>query len=125
MQKENVVILGASDNSSRYSYMAMKLLEEHGHRTILVHPLLKEVEGRQVFENLSLAKAANSVIDTLTVYVNPELSSKVADEILKLAPKRVIFNPGTENSELYKKLEEAKIKYEEACTLVLLRTGQY
>ena len=68
MQKENVVILGASDNSSRYSYMAMKLLEEHGHRTILVHPRLKEVEGRQVFENISLAKAANSLVVSISGY---------------------------------------------------------
>ncbi|MFZ4714540.1 MAG: CoA-binding protein [Bacteriovoracaceae bacterium] len=125
MQKENVVILGASDNSSRYSYMAMKLLEQHGHKAILVHPRIKEVEGRKVYENLEKAKSQNPKVDTLTMYVNPELSNKMMAEILELKPSRVIFNPGTENESLYEALDKAGIRYEEACTLVLLRTGQY
>ncbi len=125
MKKENVVILGASDKPDRYSYQAFHLLKQHGHHPILVHPNLKEVEGTPVLADLKLAKAQNPNIDTLTMYVNPTISDKAAADILALKPKRVIFNPGTENYPLMKQLEEAGIETEEACTLVLLRTNQY
>ena len=64
-------------------------------------------------------------IDTLTMYVNPALSSKYTQDIVKLRPGRVIFNPGSENPELEKELKKNGIAFEQACTLVLLRTGQY
>jgi hypothetical protein len=64
-------------------------------------------------------------VDTLTMYVNPQVSSKLLQQILDLGPKRVIFNPGAENPELMEELKKAGIKVIEACTLVLLRTGQY
>ncbi len=125
MQKEIVVILGASDKADRYSYQAFHLLKKYGHQPVLVHPNLKEVEGTPVLADLKLAKKAHPKIDTLTLYVNPNISEKAADDIVALKPRRVIFNPGTENYALMSKLEDAGIETEEACTLVLLRTNQY
>ena len=119
--KERVAILGASDNPERYSYKAMQMLVENGHEAILVSPRYKEIEGRSVYEDLTLLKG----IDTLTLYVNADISNKMKDQILKLKPKRVIFNPGTENPALEKALTDAGIAIEEACTLVLLRTNQF
>ena len=120
--KEKVVIVGASNNPERYSYKAMKLLEEHGHEVTLVHPREKIIEGHAVVSALS---EIHFPVDTITMYVNPELSHKMQNELLTLKPKRVIFNPGTENPALAKALNEQGIQTENACTLVLLRTGQY
>ncbi|GAB4024688.1 MAG: CoA-binding protein [Bdellovibrio sp.] len=120
-KKENVAVLGASDNPERYSYKAYHLLEEHGHSVELVSPRYDIIEGKKVHKDLSTLQN----IDTLTMYVNPDISNKMKDQIIKLKPKRVIFNPGTENPELENTLNEMGIEVEEACTLVLLRTNQY
>ncbi|MDD0854895.1 CoA-binding protein [Halobacteriovorax sp. GB3] len=122
MSSEKVIILGASDCVDRYSYKAMKMLEDHGHETILVHPKLSEIEGRKVFSSLSELKGK---YDTLTVYVNSKISSQLKDEILKLDVGRVIFNPGTENDFLESELTKNNISTERACTLVLLSTDQF
>ena len=119
---ENVAILGASDNPERFANKAFHMLQEHGHKPFPVNPTLKELEGVPVVKKLSELKTR---IDTLTMYVGPKISSQLKDDILALAPKRVIFNPGSENAELEADLREAGIKVQEACTLVLLRTGQY
>lgn len=122
MKQERVVILGASDKPDRYAYKALQSLTKHGHTVVPVHPKLTEIEGVPVVSNL--ADVAGEV-DTLTLYVNPAISTAAADEILKLKPQRVIFNPGTENPELAQRLNAAGIATMEACTLVLLSTGQY
>lgn len=118
----NVVILGASEDPERYSNKAMHLLQQYQHKVFLVHPKLSTIEGHPVFSDLDQIKDR---VHTLTVYVRPELSSPLRDKILRLAPQRVIFNPGTENPTLAKELEERGIKTEEACTLVLLKTDQF
>lgn len=122
MAKEVVVILGASDKPDRYSYKAFKLLEEFGHSVILVRPGLKDVDGHSCLDKISDIKEK---VDTLTLYVNPKRSTSVMDQILSLNPKRVIFNPGTENSELLSKLQENKIETVIGCTLVMLKTSQF
>lgn len=119
---EKVVVLGASDKPDRYSFQALQLLREHGHEVTPVHPALSQIDGVPVVK--SLADAPRPV-DTLTVYVNPAISEPLAHEILALAPKRVIFNPGTESPKLRNSLEAAGIRCQEACTLVLLRTDQF
>ncbi len=124
-KSEKVVILGASDKPERYSYKAYKMLTEHGHHCLLVHPTLDEVSGVKCFHSLSDISNTGESIDTLTMYLRAEISSAQIQEILDLKPKRVIFNPGTENHELYQSLKMAGISFEEACTLVLLSTGQY
>ncbi|MDF7809060.1 CoA-binding protein [Pontiellaceae bacterium B12219] len=121
-KKQTVAVLGASPKPERYSNKAIRLLLEHGHDVIPVHPAIDSVEGLPV--SRSLLEVVKRV-DTLTVYVSAKLSSPLKDEIVQLKPGRVIFNPGTENAELYRALSAAGISFEEACTLVLLNSGQF
>lgn len=120
--QQNVVILGASDNPERYSYKAYQALKKHGHKPLLVSPSLKELEGNRVASDLSEIKAN---VDTLTMYVNPKISSELKSKILELKPKRVIFNPGSENPSLENDLKKSGIDVLQACTLVLLATDQF
>jgi predicted CoA-binding protein len=120
---EVVAVIGASSDSSRYSYKAMEMLEEYGHNPVPVHPREEEVLGHKVIHNLGELK--DKKIDTITVYVNPAISDKYEKDMILVKPKRVIFNPGAENAKLSAALEKNGIKVENACTLVLLRTGQY
>jgi hypothetical protein len=122
MKKERVVILGASDNPERYSYKAMKRLLEAGHEVVLVNRGYTEIEGQPVLADLG---DVTGEVDTLTMYVRPEVSTILIDKIIALKPKRVIFNPSTDNARLQLALDEALIDWESACTLVLLRTGQF
>jgi predicted CoA-binding protein len=120
--KQRVVVLGASHKPERYANQAIRLLLEHGHDVVPVHPLLDVAEGLPVVHRLGEIDGA---VDTLTLYVGPERSALVADDIVRLRPGRVIFNPGTESAELQARLDDAGIPHEQACTLVLLRTGQF
>lgn len=120
--KQRVVVLGASNKPERYANQAIRLLLEHGHDVVPVHPLLDVAEGLPVVHRLGEIDGA---VDTLTLYVGPERSALVADDIVRLRPGRVIFNPGTESAELQARLDDAGIPHEQACTLVLLRTGQF
>jgi len=117
-----VVVLGASDNPERYAYKAFSRLREKGYDTIPVNPSLGELEGQPVLADLSSVEPGP---DTLTVYLSPKRSSPLADKILALRPKRVILNPGAENEELQKALDDADIPWMHACTLVLLSTGRF
>ena len=118
-----VVVVGASSDPERYSYKAMEMLEEFGHHPIPVHPKEKSVRGKKVFHHLK--DLAGKKIDTITIYVNPDISKLMESDLISLRPERVIFNPGSENPNLSAKLEANGIKVENACTLVLLRTGQF
>jgi predicted CoA-binding protein len=122
MKHQRVAILGASNNPERYAHMAFSLLREHGHEVLPVHPALGDIDGVRVVR--SLAELAGSV-DTLTLYVRPEIAEGALPEILALRPGRVIFNPGTESPSLRELLSREGIPSVEACTLVLLRTGQF
>ena len=117
-----VAILGASDKKDRYSHQALMLLKEFGHNTYCIHPKLSSIDGEKVFSSIN---EINTPVDTLTVYVNEEISKNLVNDIINLAPKRIIFNPGSENPAIYDSLKESGIEVEEACTLVLLRTGQF
>lgn len=119
---QRVVVLGASVKPARYSNQAIRLLLEKGHQVIPVHPVLNEVCGLPVAASLD---AVAPPVDTLTMYVGPQVSTPLAGAILRLRPGRVIFNPGSENPELETVLRAAAIPWEHACTLVLLRTGQF
>ncbi len=121
-EKQTVVVLGASPKPERYSNKAVRLLLEHGHRVIPVHPAITEIEHLPVVRALEHIEGS---VDTLTVYLSPERSASLQADILNLKPERVIFNPGTENPELKQALERDGIAVEEACTLVLLNTGQF
>jgi predicted CoA-binding protein len=118
----NVAVLGASDDPEKYSNKAVKLLLENGHKVFAVNPGLKKVEKMRCYASLAELKKP---IHTLTVYVNRKISSKIQNDILKLAPKRVIFNPGAENPLLRAAAEEKGIRIVEGCTLVMLKTRQF
>ena len=121
-EQMNVVVLGASNKPARYSYQAVKLLAEKGHTVFPVHPAVSEIDGIPVFKRLADIPAS---IHTITVYLAPERSVALADEILSARPQRVIFNPGAENPSLAQRLQNKGVEVLNACTLVMLKTNQY
>lgn len=118
----NVAVLGASNKPERTSQQAVKLLAQKGHTVFPVHPALVAIDGLPVFKQLADIPAP---IHTLTMYVGPDRSSALTAAILAARPQRVIFNPGAENPALAQQLQVAGIEVIRACTLVLLRTGQF
>lgn len=119
---ERVVILGASDKPDRFAHKAMVMLKQYGHEPILVNPTLKEIAGHTVHPDLDLVPRP---VDTLTMYVNPRISVSMKQKIINLKPKRVIFNPGTENPAIEFDLKKIGIDTIHACTLVMLSTGEF
>lgn len=119
---ERVVVLGASNKPERYSFLAIRELSEAGHEVIPIHPALQEIQGISVVSSLD---GVQGPVETVTLYVNPSILEPLIDDIVDLAPTRVIFNPGTESPSAANRLMNAGITCEEACTLVLLRTGAY
>ena len=119
---EIVVVLGASPKPERYSHKAIRSLVEHGHRVIPVHPLLKKIAGVPAVTALTKIKG---IVNTLTLYVGPERGKELIQEMIALKPERVIMNPGTESDEIERHLNKEGIAVLRACTLVLLRTGQF
>jgi predicted CoA-binding protein len=119
---QHVAILGASSKPDRFAYKAFEMLKEFGHTPHPVTPKFNELEGVQAVANL---RDLTIPIDTLTMYVGPDISTKLKSEILNLHPKRVIFNPGSENLALEEELENAGIEVVEGCTLVMLQTRQF
>ena len=118
----NVAVLGASNKPSRYSYMAVERLLQNGHLVFPVHKVIKEVLSLKVYSNLSEIKEP---IDTLTMYVNEDVSISMEKAILQLNPRRIIFNPGTENFDLADKARAVGIEVVFGCTLVMLSTGSF
>ena len=122
MVNETVLVLGASANTERYSYRATKDLMEAGHKVIPVSPRGGCILGVACLTGLD--EVVESV-DTLTMYVGAARSTPLIDQILRLKPGRIIFNPGSENKELEKRANAVGIETMAACTLVLIRTGQF
>ena len=120
--REQVVVLGASPKPERYANKALHMLGEYGHEVLPVHPAHENIAGHQVYPDL---KRTPPGADTLTLYLSPRLSEPLAGDIVDYRPGRVIMNPGTESPLLKKALEDAGIPWQEACTLVLLRTNQF
>jgi uncharacterized protein len=117
-----VVVIGASNKPERYSYKAIAALKEARHDVWPVHPLLKEILGCPVVSSVTQVPGP---IDTVTLYVNSAVSSRMLDEILAAKPRRIIFNPGAENDFLKKAAEERGIQTEYSCTLVMLSLGSF
>src|SRR5271169_7198763 len=101
---ENVAVVGASPKVERYSNKAMRMLEEGGHNPIPVAPAREEILGRKVYPSLV---AVPDRIDTVTMYIRPSRQSSVIDDIVRVKPYRIIFNPGTENPSEYERLRNA------------------
>ncbi len=119
---KTVVILGASEKEDRYANKAQTRLMEHGYRVIPVSTVGKSILGVTGVKGL---REIHEPVDTVTLYVNPQKLAAQLDDLLALKPRRVIFNPGTEDHDLATRLEEAGIHVVEACTLVLLSIDQF
>lgn len=119
--KNKTMVIGASTNTSRYSNLAVHRLRLFKHEVVAIG--LRE----GVIDEVPIVTTHDMRDDiaTVTMYVGPQNQGLYYDYILALKPKRVIFNPGTENPEFYKILDNSKIDHFEACTLVLLNTGQF
>ncbi len=118
-----VLIVGASKKPERYAHMAMKKLLEHAHEVVLFNPspAIDEIEGKKVIHGLSEA----GPVDTVTLYVGPANLAPMVADIVALKPRRIISNPGTELGAMEAAAREAGIEYLQACTLVLLGSGQF
>lgn len=121
MKNKKTLVLGASLKPERYAFKAITMLVEKGHSVIAIGPNMGEVAGISIrTKNIPLSN-----IHTVTLYINPVRQRDYYNYIIETKPKRVIFNPGTENPQFYQLLESNGIKVEIACTLVLLTTNQY
>jgi predicted CoA-binding protein len=120
---KKTVIMGASPNPSRYAYLAADMLTQYGHEIVPVGIKKGEVSGKQILDLRQ--KPPVKDVDTVTMYIGPRNQPEWYEYIVGLKPRRVIFNPGSENDELIKKLEEAGAEVVEGCTLVMLRSRQY
>ena len=118
---KKTLVLGASTNPGRYSNLCVNKLLAYQHTVIAVG----RKEGRIANVEIQTGQPIQEDIDTITLYLNPANQIPYYDYILGLKPARIIFNPGTENDELFEKAKQQGIKPIEACTLVMLSTGQY
>lgn len=118
---KKTLIIGASPDPSRYAYKAAHMLIGRGHQIVNIGIKKGEVAGIQIEKPDAIYKD----IDTITLYIGAAIQPQYYNYIVSTKPRRVIFNPGTENIELQTLLDENNIEYTEACTLVLLSTGQY
>ncbi len=119
--KNKTVVIGASENTERYSNKAVRSLLHHGEEVAAVGLKEGEIEGVKILTG----HPSIENVDTVTLYVGPANQPAWYDYILSLKPKRIIFNPGAENSEFEKMAEEKGIETVEACTLVMLSIGNY
>ena len=118
---KKTLVIGASTNPGRYANRAVKMLLQHDHPVVAIGKQRGEVDGVKIEKE----KLPFEDIDTVTLYVNPVHQKEYYDYIISLQPKRVVFNPGTENPEFYALLEKHNIFVDIGCTLVMLTTNQY
>ena len=119
--KNKTLVLGASENPSRYSNMAILKLLSKGQEVVAIG----RRPGKVSKVEIQTGQVNTDEIDTVTLYLNPDHQKPYYDYIVSLKPRRIIFNPGTENEELERKAAREGIDILEACTLVMLGTGQY
>ena len=119
--KDKTLVLGASENPDRYSNKAILRLLNKGHQVVAIGKKKGNVNGVDI--NTEQVKSED--IDTVTLYLNPDHQKPYYDYIMSLKPRRIIFNPGAENEELETIAAKDGIDILEACTLVMLGTGQY
>lgn len=115
------IVIGASPNTDRYSYKATMSLQNHKHTVYPIGIKKGIINGLTIINDKPIIEN----IDTITLYIGPDNQPEWYDYILSIKPKRIIFNPGTENSELIKLANDNGIETEIACTLVLLSINQY
>ncbi|RLA04450.1 MAG: CoA-binding protein [Gammaproteobacteria bacterium] len=118
----SVAIIGASHKPQRYAYQAQVLLTENGHTVLPVSGNGREILGVAGYSSINDLPRP---VDTVTLYLNPQRHLDIQKELLELKPRRIIFNPGTESDALEQFYQNNGILTEQACTLVLLKTGQF
>ena len=121
IKSKKTLVLGATTKPDRYAFKAVNMLVDKGHSVLALGQNAGEVAGVKIQTKAIPLKN----IDTVTLYLNPTRQRDYYNYIVEAKPKRVIFNPGTENPEFYQLLKLNDIKVEVACTLVLLTTNQY
>tara|TARA_B100001105_G_scaffold225913_1_gene195620 strand:+ start:171 stop:536 length:366 start_codon:yes stop_codon:yes gene_type:complete len=121
MKAKKTLVMGASTDPGRYSYKAIKMLQRYGHPVVAVGRKEEELDGLKIEKE----QVPFEGVDTVTLYLNPMNQRQYYDYIVELEPERVIFNPGTENPELFELLKKNGIEIEVACTLVMLSINQY
>lgn len=119
--KLKTLVIGASEKTNRYSNIAIHNLRKHEHPVKAIGAR----KGQVLDVSFDREKKNFDNIHTVTLYIGPKRQPEYYDYIVRLKPKRVLFNPGTENPAFYKILDQHQIAHEEACTLVLLNTNQY
>jgi predicted CoA-binding protein len=115
------VVIGATPNSSRYAYMAVKSLVNHGNEVIPIGRKHGEIEGLTILNEYPAIEG----VDTVSLYLNAQNQAPIQEYILSLKPKRIIFNPGAENSDLEAAAKKAGIKPVHGCTLIMLSSQTY
>lgn len=118
---KKTVVLGASESPMRYSFLAVRRLKSYDHPVVAIGKKEGNIDDTKIITN----RPEMNDVDTVTLYLNPKHQQQYYDYILSLHPKRIIFNPGAENTELARLAEDNGINAMNACTLVLLGTGQY
>lgn len=121
MLPKKTLVIGASPNPERYAFKAVSDLKEHGHPVLALGLRTGEINGIPIFTD----KKEIPNLDTISLYVSAKNQADYLPYILQLHPQRVVFNPGTENPEIYPILQANNIEVLEACTLVMLSIGNY
>ena len=116
-----VAVLGASADPARYANRAQRLLARHGHAVLPVNPTLEAVEGQATVPLDALPEG----IDTVTVYLSAARMLPLVDALAARAPERVILNPGADDPDVVRALEDRGLRVVQACTLVLLDSGRF
>ena len=119
--KKKTVVIGASTSPERYAYKAVVALQHHQHEVVPVGIKKGEINGLEILQG----KPEIKDVDTVSLYVGPLHQAEWMDYVISLHPKRVVFNPGTENPVFEELLKKNNIEAEEACTLVMLSIGNY
>lgn len=120
---KKTVIVGATTSASRYAFIAAEMLRSYNHEIVAIGIKKGDVVGQPILDITEKPKIEN--VDTVTMYLGPQHQPPYYHYLLSLKAKRFIFNPGTENSEFEKMVEESGAEAIEACTLVMLRSNQY
>ena len=120
---KKTVLVGATPNQARYAYLAATMLAEYKHDTVLLGIQKGDVNGNKILDIRE--KPSINDVDTITLYIGPHRQPQWYDYLLSLKPKRIIFNPGTENDEFETLATDQGVEALQACTLVMLRSRQY
>ena len=118
---KKTLVLGASPNPERYGNKAARKLKAYGHEVVAVGKRESKIDDINILKEFPVL----TDIDTVTLYLNPSNQKEYYQKIINLHPKRIIFNPGTENDELEEMAKEKGIETVEGCTLVMLSTGEF